>query len=179
MPTLPLGKIVVTTAAAKALKAAAVTTATLLANHRTGDWSNTNPADAQAYAEAFKNGRLVISTYSLSGDQTVLVVTNAERTETRVFTESDKMQYEVDTEEGYAQWSAIYDQEANALIAVEEKLTAPILATLSFSYVLDLGTGTGRYALRFAQRGARVVALDQSEAMLAVARERAAKAGIN
>jgi len=179
MPTLPLGKITVTPSAAQALKAASVTTATLLSNHRSGDWSSVNPADAKAYAEAYKNGQLVISTYSLSDDQTVLVVTNADRSETRVFTEADKAQYEVNLEEGYAQWAQVYDQQANALIAVEEKLTEPILQSLTFNYVLDLGTGTGRYALRLAQNGARVVALDQSEAMLTVARERAAKAGIN
>lgn len=179
MRTLPLGKIVVTPSAAHALKAASVTTATLLTNHRGGAWRNANPADAQAYAEASKNGQLVISTYSLKGDQTVYIVTNADRTETRLFTEADHAQYEVDLDEGYAYWATVYDQEANALIAVEEKLTAPILDSLSFNYALDLGAGTGRYALRLAQRGARVVALDQSEAMLAVARDRATQAGLN
>jgi 2-polyprenyl-3-methyl-5-hydroxy-6-metoxy-1,4-benzoquinol methylase len=39
--------------------------------------------------------------------------------------------------------------------------------------VLDVGTGTGRAALLLARRGARVTGLDASEAMLAVARQRA------
>lgn len=40
--------------------------------------------------------------------------------------------------------------------------------------ILDVGTGTGRAALLFARGGARVTAVDASEAMLAIARQRAA-----
>ena len=40
--------------------------------------------------------------------------------------------------------------------------------------ILDVGTGTGRAALLFARGGAEVTAVDASEAMLAVARQRAA-----
>ena len=40
--------------------------------------------------------------------------------------------------------------------------------------VLDVGTGTGRAALLLARGGARVTAVDASEEMLAIARERAA-----
>jgi ubiquinone/menaquinone biosynthesis C-methylase UbiE len=41
--------------------------------------------------------------------------------------------------------------------------------------ILDAGTGTGRAALLFARGGARVTAVDASEAMLAIARQRAAE----
>jgi len=44
--------------------------------------------------------------------------------------------------------------------------------------VLDLGTGTGALALRVARRGAQVVAIDVSAAMLEVAGSRAAAAGL-
>jgi ubiquinone/menaquinone biosynthesis C-methylase UbiE len=40
--------------------------------------------------------------------------------------------------------------------------------------ILDVGTGTGRAALLFARGGARVTAVDASEEMLAIARQRAA-----
>jgi len=46
------------------------------------------------------------------------------------------------------------------------------------STVVDLGTGTGRLALAAAPHVARVVAVDVSPAMLALLRERAARAGL-
>jgi ubiquinone/menaquinone biosynthesis C-methylase UbiE len=45
--------------------------------------------------------------------------------------------------------------------------------------ILDVGTGTGRAALLFARGGAKVTAIDASEQMLAVARERAAVEGLH
>ena len=45
--------------------------------------------------------------------------------------------------------------------------------------ILDVGTGTGRAALLFARGGAQVTAIDASEQMLAVARQRAADQGLN
>jgi ubiquinone/menaquinone biosynthesis C-methylase UbiE len=86
--------------------------------------------------------------------------------------------YEVSLQEGYMRWSAQYDQEENALIAVEEQLAIPLLATIPATSILDLGTGTGRYAIRLATKGANVVALDQSEAMLSVAQQAAERAGV-
>jgi ubiquinone/menaquinone biosynthesis C-methylase UbiE len=44
--------------------------------------------------------------------------------------------------------------------------------------LLDVGTGTGRAALLFAQRGARVTGVDASAAMLAMARQRAMQEGV-
>ncbi len=86
---------------------------------------------------------------------------------------------EVSTREGYAHWSSSYDQETNALIVLEEAHADPLLAQLPFASVLDVGTGTGRYALKLARRGADVTALDQSPEMLAVAREAAQREGLS
>src|SRR5260370_7321899 len=80
---------------------------------------------------------------------------------------------EVSVPEGYAIWAASYDQENNGLISVEERQVDRLLAQLSFTKVLDVGTGTGRHALKHARRGASVTALDQSPEMLAVARQAA------
>jgi SAM-dependent methyltransferase len=44
--------------------------------------------------------------------------------------------------------------------------------------ILDVGTGTGRAALLFARGGARVTAVDASEEMLAIARQRAVDQGV-
>lgn len=74
------------------------------------------------------------------------------------------------TQEGYDLWAAIYDQEDNALIALETRYLAPRLADVHGMEAVDIGCGTGRIALALAARGARVMALDFSEAMLAQAR---------
>jgi ubiquinone/menaquinone biosynthesis C-methylase UbiE len=80
---------------------------------------------------------------------------------------------EVSVREGYALWAASYDQENNGLIFVEDRQVDRLLAQLSFTRVLDVGTGTGRHALKLARRGASVTALDQSPEMLVVARQAA------
>lgn len=45
--------------------------------------------------------------------------------------------------------------------------------------ILDAGCGTGRYAIEFARLGARVLAVDASEKMIAIAREKAADNGLD
>lgn len=86
---------------------------------------------------------------------------------------------EVGVQEGYAIWAATYDQEPNGLIALEERQVNRLLAPLSFSDVLDVGTGTGRHALQLARHGASVTAVDQSAQMLAVARQAAQREGLS
>lgn len=54
---------------------------------------------------------------------------------------------EVSAQEGYAMWAASYDLEANGLIFLEQRQVDQLLAPLSYTYVLDLDTGTGRHAL--------------------------------
>jgi ubiquinone/menaquinone biosynthesis C-methylase UbiE len=85
---------------------------------------------------------------------------------------------EVSVQEGYALWAASYDQEKNGLIFVEERHVDRLLAQLPFTRVLDVGTGTGRHALKLARRGASVTAIDQSPEMLAVARQAAQRGGL-
>lgn len=86
---------------------------------------------------------------------------------------------EVSTQEGYAHWASSYDQETNALIVLEEVHVDPLLAQIPFSMVLDVGSGTGRYALKLARKGANVTALDQSPEMLAVACQAAQQEGLS
>lgn len=87
--------------------------------------------------------------------------------------------YEVGVQEGYTRWATQYDHEENELIILEEELTLPLLSSIPVNHVLDLGAGTGRYALRLAAQGAQVTALDQSEAMLDRGRKAARKAGLS
>jgi len=77
---------------------------------------------------------------------------------------------DVDTRDGYDRWAASYDDEGNPLLALEEPEVDKALGGVAGLDVLDAGTGTGRHALRLAARGARVVAVDFSDQMLAKAR---------
>jgi ubiquinone/menaquinone biosynthesis C-methylase UbiE len=65
-----------------------------------------------------------------------------------------------------------------ALIASEQaRVLSNFVGRIDGRCILDVGTGTGRVALLFARGGARVTAIDASEAMLAFARRRAAGEG--
>ena len=63
------------------------------------------------------------------------------------------------------------------LIAAEQaRVLTGFIGEIRDRRVLDVGSGTGRAALLLARAGARVTGVDASEAMLAVARQRAADA---
>jgi ubiquinone/menaquinone biosynthesis C-methylase UbiE len=72
--------------------------------------------------------------------------------------------------DGYDRWAAIYDDENNPLVALEEPLVSRLLGRLAGSHLLDHGCGTGRHALRCAAAEAHVTAVDFSSEMLARAR---------
>jgi len=74
------------------------------------------------------------------------------------------------TQEGYDRWAATYDTMGNWLLELEEPEVDRALGEVSGLAVLDVGAGTGRHAIRLAEGGARVTALDFSEGMLARAR---------
>jgi SAM-dependent methyltransferase len=61
---------------------------------------------------------------------------------------------------------------------VERPVIESLLGDLSGANALDLGCGSGVYATRLAARGARVVGVDLSAAMLGLARERARTRGV-
>ena len=56
----------------------------------------------------------------------------------------------------------------------QAQVLAEFAGTIEHRDILDVGTGTGRAALFLARSGGRVTGVDASEAMLAVARQRAA-----
>ena len=60
----------------------------------------------------------------------------------------------------------------------QAKTLSDFVGRIQHRRILDVGTGTGRAALLFAQGGARVTAVDASEQMLGVARARATERGI-
>ena len=72
----------------------------------------------------------------------------------------------VPTQAGYDRWAQWYDGEDNPLVLLEEQHFGPLAGDVARLTVADIGCGTGRNALRWAAAGARVTALDFSEAML-------------
>jgi malonyl-CoA O-methyltransferase len=73
---------------------------------------------------------------------------------------------------GYDRWAAIYDEERNPLVGLEEPLVREVLGDVSGLGVLDLGCGTGRHALWLAAAGATVTAVDFSPGMMEKARSK-------
>ena len=76
------------------------------------------------------------------------------------------------TRDGYDRWAATYDTMGNWLLELEEPEVDRALGNVKDLDVLDVGAGTGRHAIRIAERGARVTAVDFSDEMLAKARQK-------
>jgi len=84
----------------------------------------------------------------------------------------------VPTRAGYDHWAEVYDGEDNPLVLLEERHIGPLVGDLAGLAVADIGCGTGRHALRWAAAGARVTAVDFSEAMLRRARAKPGAAAV-
>jgi 2-polyprenyl-3-methyl-5-hydroxy-6-metoxy-1,4-benzoquinol methylase len=64
------------------------------------------------------------------------------------------------------------------IAATQARVLANMVGRIHERPILDVGTGTGRAAIMFARGGAKVTAIDASEEMLAIARERSAAEGV-
>ena len=84
----------------------------------------------------------------------------------------------VGVSEGYTIWAETYDTTWNTLIATEELYSLGHLESLTGTTGLDVGAGTGRYALKLARNGWDVTAVDANPAMLGVARSVAGNEGL-
>ena len=80
--------------------------------------------------------------------------------------------------DGYSRWSKFYDTKWNTLIATVELYSLDILDGLDGETALDVGAGTGRFALKLARRGWNVTALDPNPDMLSIAERAAAREGL-
>jgi ubiquinone/menaquinone biosynthesis C-methylase UbiE len=83
---------------------------------------------------------------------------------------ADVREITVPTRQGYDRWSEVYDSDGNPLVALEEPEVIRMMGEVRGLTIADVGTGTGRHALRFAGAGARVVGVDFSVAMMERAR---------
>jgi malonyl-CoA O-methyltransferase len=79
----------------------------------------------------------------------------------------------VPTQAGYDRWAKFYDAEDNPLVLLEEQHIGELIGNVAGMSVADIGCGTGRHAVRLAAAGAKVTAVDFSEAMLQRARAKA------
>jgi len=101
---------------------------------------------------------------------------NADRARLEVAREARRRQAAAYFAERAADWDSI-----RALHASEARVEAALLAMIGekpFRNLLDLGAGTGRMLELLAPRAARAVGVDQSAAMLALARSRIDQAGL-
>lgn len=83
---------------------------------------------------------------------------------------------ELDHADGYAAWSATYDDPGNALLVVEEPVLRSIIAELEPGDAADVACGTGRVTAMLCELGHRVTGIDPSEAMLERARDKRLRA---
>jgi ubiquinone/menaquinone biosynthesis C-methylase UbiE len=74
-------------------------------------------------------------------------------------------------EDGYTAWAPRYDG-PNPAIDLEEPIARAMIAAAPPGDALDAACGTGRHAVTLAEFGHRVIGVDTTEAMLAVAREK-------
>lgn len=75
-------------------------------------------------------------------------------------------------QDAYNDWSATYDSDENLTRDLDQQVTRETLAGQHFKSVLELGCGTGKNTVFYAQIGETVKALDFSPGMVAKAREK-------
>lgn len=76
------------------------------------------------------------------------------------------------TREGYARWAPFYDEPGNMLLELEQPVVREILDSLPLGIALDAACGTGRHTAYLASLGHKVIGIDTSPEMLAIAREK-------
>jgi len=79
--------------------------------------------------------------------------------------------------DGYRLWAATYDAWPNPLLALEQRIAAPLLGSLKGARMLDICAGTGRWMAIAAHMRARVIGVDLSPEMLGRAAEKPGLAG--
>ena len=80
--TLPLGRVVATPGAIRALEEAGVSPASLLARHASGDWGELTEHDRKENEFSLKNGFRILSSYALGNGAKIWVITEADRSST-------------------------------------------------------------------------------------------------
>lgn len=82
-------------------------------------------------------------------------------------------------QDAYTTWSVTYDQDRNRTRDLDEQVTRAALGAHHFASVLEIGCGTGKNTALLAAISEQVLALDFSEGMLALARQKVTAAHVN
>jgi ubiquinone/menaquinone biosynthesis C-methylase UbiE len=82
-------------------------------------------------------------------------------------------------EKAYDSWSEIYDANENKTRDLDKQATIKALEQLSFNRVLEIGCGTGKNTVFFAQKAKEVFAMDFSIKMLSIARKKVKESQIH
>ena len=72
----------------------------------------------------------------------------------------------------YNDWSASYDTDENLTRDLDQKVTREALTGTQFRSILEIGCGTGKNTVFLAQIGRQVHALDFSQGMIQIAKEK-------
>jgi len=78
----PLGRVVATPGALRALEKAEQLPAAFLDRHVNGDWGEVSDADKQANEVAIEQGTRILSAYTTSAGDTIWILTEADRSAT-------------------------------------------------------------------------------------------------
>ncbi|MBV1855575.1 class I SAM-dependent methyltransferase [Catellatospora tritici] len=84
----------------------------------------------------------------------------------------------ISSAEVYRDWAPTYDQ-PNTMIELEQPVVRRILDGLPVGVALDAACGTGRHGAYLTELGHRIIGVDESPEMLAVARERLPEAELH
>lgn len=79
----------------------------------------------------------------------------------------------------YNEWSATYDTVENKTRDLEKSACRQMLSAISFETVIEIGGGTGKNTIWLAEMAREVTAIDLSEEMQAVAKEKMAGGNVN
>lgn len=82
------------------------------------------------------------------------------------------------TQRLYDQWSATYDDVVNPTRDLEKRACQRELSDVQFETVLELGSGTGKNSAWLAERATKVISVDLSEEMQAVAKAKVKAANV-
>lgn len=81
-PQFSLGQIVATPGVLEVLDQTAVNAWDLLRRHQGGDWGNVPPEDAEENVRSVANGWRILSSYPVSEDHRIWIITEADRSVT-------------------------------------------------------------------------------------------------